>query len=744
MPTGQVNTVLGFIRNLSEADATRKLPDRELVRQFASRRDDAAFRALVRRHGAMVFRLCSRVLQSNQDAEDVFQATFLVLAKKAGAVQRRDSIGSWLYGVAFRLATKMKTAAARRRTKEARAEAKHQQDVLAAISAREAQDMLDQELARLPDKYRAPLILCCVEGLARDEAAHQLAWPLRAVKNRLEQARLLLRARLARRGLTLSGALLLSVLCEQVGKAALSGGLIRSTVKAATTVAAGGAATSIVSPKVAALTEGALQAMCVTNLKMAAILFSAIAAIGIGTACIVNHGQAYGPFVRQVAQAESNADPGKAKKQDDGTKKPASVLVQPKKLLEESFQATGRMTYPTDRMVLLLSIARARARVGDQPGVAKAIEEALRIAGSLRDEDRPPISKSHSLTSIAVAQSEVGDFAGARKTIEQITGLDGETDIALAALAEHQARTGDIKGAVRTASAIRQDAQKTYALKGIVTRQAEASDVKGALATARTIKEDLKRVEALVAVARVQFRKGEAAAAKERFLEARQVADNTKSGLTGQEPTLALLEVADALAEIGDKQGALRITKEVQDSKVLPAPTDPLQSTGHWRLALVQCKAGDFKGARRTAESIEDRGMQSRTWYHIALVQMKAGDVAAGTKTIEMVSEDWQKSYLQMELAKALARKGDREGASAAFQQALSFVERDPEPPHPRLTKLLHLKWLVKEQALAGHEKEAMTWIESQTSPELRAAALLGLAKGLLDRDKETNKGRDK
>src|SRR5262249_12651171 len=161
----------------------------------------------VRRHGPMVLRLCLRVLRCQADAEDAFQATFLALARQAGSLRRPDSVGSWLYGAAHRLALKANTDAARRRLHEGRAPERPAADPLREISAREAQALLDQELARLPDRYRAPLVLCCLEGLARDEAARRLGWPAKTVKSRLEQARELLRTRLVARGLTLSGAL---------------------------------------------------------------------------------------------------------------------------------------------------------------------------------------------------------------------------------------------------------------------------------------------------------------------------------------------------------------------------------------------------------------------------------------------------------------------------------------------------------------------------------------------------------
>src|SRR5262249_7663393 len=139
---------------------------------------------------------------------DAFQATFLVLACKASSVRSAELVSSWLYGVAHRTALKARTTAARRRSREAMAPAREPPEPPTDLAQRARQLGIDQELARLPEKIRAPLLLCCLEGLGRDKAAEQLGWPASVVKSRLEQARELLRARLADRGLELPAGLL--------------------------------------------------------------------------------------------------------------------------------------------------------------------------------------------------------------------------------------------------------------------------------------------------------------------------------------------------------------------------------------------------------------------------------------------------------------------------------------------------------------------------------------------------------
>jgi RNA polymerase sigma factor (sigma-70 family) len=290
----RANSVLRYIRGLAAAQCPRDLADQELLDRFVTRRDEAAYAALVRRHGPMVLRLCLRILQNEHDAEDAFQATFLVLLRRAASLLPQESLGGWLYCVAYRVAQKARIDAARRRKYEGRADVTQVADPLGQISLREAQDFLDKELARLPDKLRAPLVLCYLEGLTRDEAAKQLGLPPSTLKSRLEQARERLRARLASRGPALAGAPVASTFSEGTASAVLPSVLLDSTVYSAIAVAAGGTMASVAPAPVAALAEGVLKAMFMTKLKIAMAVLLAL--VGFGT-------------VVKIAQVHA-ADPG--------------------------------------------------------------------------------------------------------------------------------------------------------------------------------------------------------------------------------------------------------------------------------------------------------------------------------------------------------------------------------------------------------------------------------------------------
>jgi RNA polymerase sigma factor (sigma-70 family) len=277
MPNRRTPTVLPYLRKLA-ARLDDAASDRELLRRFQAERDEGAFAEIVRRHQPMLLRVCRRVLSDGHDAEDVCQAAFLVLAKRASAVRWHDSVAGWLYRAARRLALKLQRADCRRRRYEARAQHRPPADEPpAALAARELQGVLDSELGRLPEKYRAPILLCCLEGRTRDEAARFLGWPLAAVKNRLEQGRARLRRRLARRGVTLGAALTSAWLTEGPALARCAPAATR-TARFALSVRSGQAKVSAMVPaRVARLAEGVARTMFLTQLKVAAAALALVA-----------------------------------------------------------------------------------------------------------------------------------------------------------------------------------------------------------------------------------------------------------------------------------------------------------------------------------------------------------------------------------------------------------------------------------------------------------------------------------
>jgi RNA polymerase sigma factor (sigma-70 family) len=177
--------VIGYIRRVAGPGDPGTPTDGRLLERFVRNKDESAFQALLQRHGAMVLGVCRRVLGDVHDAEDAFQATFLVLVRKARSIGKADSVGSWLYGVAYRTALKARADAARRRIHERQGGEMSNSDPLADVAWRDLRAVLDEELGRLPEKYKAPLVLCYLEGKTNEEAAQLLGWTKGTVSGRL-------------------------------------------------------------------------------------------------------------------------------------------------------------------------------------------------------------------------------------------------------------------------------------------------------------------------------------------------------------------------------------------------------------------------------------------------------------------------------------------------------------------------------------------------------------------------------
>lgn len=240
--------------------------DGQLLEDYISRRDEAALAALVFRHGPMVWGVCRRVLSNYHDAEDAFQATFLVLVRKASSIASRELLANWLYGVAYQTGLKARATAAKRKGRETQVKDMPDSAVIQQAVWHDLQPLLDEELSRLSDKYRAVIVLCDLEGKTRKEAAELIGCPEGTVAGRLARARVMLAKRLAHRGVTLSGGALAVVLAEKVASAGVPTSIVSSTIKAASLFAAAQTA-GVISARVAALTEGVVKAMFPTKIK---------------------------------------------------------------------------------------------------------------------------------------------------------------------------------------------------------------------------------------------------------------------------------------------------------------------------------------------------------------------------------------------------------------------------------------------------------------------------------------------
>jgi RNA polymerase sigma factor (sigma-70 family) len=295
MASIQRGGVLRQVERLFGDGTIAGLSEGQLLERFLGRGDEAAFAAIVARHGPMVLAVCRRVLTDEADAEDAFQATFLVLVRRGRAIRNRESLASWLHGVAQRVAARARLEAARRR----RIEGRGAMDPSESVAATEPDDLapaIHEELAALPEKYRAPVVLCYLEGLSHDEAAQALGWPIGTVKGRLARARDALRGRLERRGIAVAGgALVAAISARGAASAVVPPELADETIRAAALVAAGkGAAAGAFSARVATLAEGVVKTMILAQWKSilpAALVAAGVVATGVGARAYQGSGE---------------------------------------------------------------------------------------------------------------------------------------------------------------------------------------------------------------------------------------------------------------------------------------------------------------------------------------------------------------------------------------------------------------------------------------------------------------------
>jgi RNA polymerase sigma factor (sigma-70 family) len=365
MATQHISEVLQHLRRAVLLRDGASLTDGQLLERFLNIRDQSALAVLVRRHGPMVWGVCRRVLSNHQDAEDAFQATFVVLLRKAAAIVPREMVANWLYGVAHQTALKARATAARRHLRERQVsvmpEPASEPDVW-----NDLEPLLDRELSRLPEKYRAVLVLCDLEGRTRKEAARQLGCPEGTVASRLASALKLLARRLGQHGVVVVAGTLGTVLSQKT--LAVPDGALAATVKAITCLAAGQLQqTALVSPTVAALSQGVIKNMLLTRLgRLTAMV------LVLGTLALAGGHQHRA--VAQTGQAEQRQVPGRPAAGDvpkaDAIKSQLDVLQGTWTLV--SREAKGEKTPQEDLQKWQLTIKGKRWTMRYPDGVMRA------------------------------------------------------------------------------------------------------------------------------------------------------------------------------------------------------------------------------------------------------------------------------------------------------------------------------------------------------------------------------------
>jgi RNA polymerase sigma factor (sigma-70 family) len=411
----------GDLETLFGEGPSSRLGDGELLGRFLDRRDESserAFEALVARHGPTVYRVCRQVLGDSHEAHDAFQATFLVLARRTVSVRDRDSVGSWLYGVSLRVAARARAGLIRRRAREQSAG----DDLDAMESAESAStssqgldaELVHREIGRLAEKYRAPVVLCYLEGLTHDEAAVRLNWPVGTVRSRLARARDQLRDRLARRGLAAPAGL--GSLAAWLGtggdataqaaglkSAHLPRDLVSSTVRAAAQFADGKTASfALFSATSLALTKGVLNSMVLENIAMAAwaLLPAGIVAFAAGTMLGQEPAKKFKPDLAPTPVAEAE----KPKILVDPLEQELLRAALARLEAQRTYYEEGRITI--DRLIMaseqVMEVERSVSRT-----------DAERLAAIQRHLDRLRAIKEREKGELAVGRGTAADLAEA-------------------------------------------------------------------------------------------------------------------------------------------------------------------------------------------------------------------------------------------------------------------------------------------------------------------------------------------
>jgi RNA polymerase sigma factor (sigma-70 family) len=422
------------------------LTDAQLLQEYLHHREEAALAALVRRHGPMVWGVCRRVLHNYHDAEDAFQATFLVFVRKATSLASPELLANWLYGVAHQTALKARATVAKRHSRERQVKEMPEPAVSENNLWNDLQPLLDQELSRLPDKYRSAIVLCDLEGKTRKEAARQLGVPEGTVAARLARGRKMLAQRLAKHGLALSAGSLAAILAQQTASASVPSVVVGSTIKAAALIAAGqAAAAGAISVQAVALMEGVLKTMFLTKLKIVTTIVLGMGLLGISWGLYPTRAAAP-PEAQQEAFLPPPSEPaaevkegGDASKDGKDEKKvrlpkgpaPAQVLV--------SLDKDGKLMVKADQIVALkvsppLRAAQAAVPIprGPQPGPHVAIKVIDRGLGQMAFRPRQgPFELSYDLKEV-----QVFDTKGKEVGKKELAKLLKEETVAVASFGD--------------------------------------------------------------------------------------------------------------------------------------------------------------------------------------------------------------------------------------------------------------------------------------------------------------------
>lgn len=410
MSRSPIRNVLHYLHQMVDPQAGAESADRQLLARFVNQRDEFAFEALVRRHGPMVLAVCRRLLSDADDAEDAFQATFLIFVRKAATIARPDQLAGWLHGVATRVAGKARQQRLRRPLAPLDQEPSAEEPAMDDVMRRELATALDEEVARLPAPYQMPFILCHLSGRSNEEAARELGCPTGTIYSRLARAREILRERLARRGLVWSTATLAVALTSHAAPAAVPPALLQHTVSSGMLLAAGQTlAAGAVSGSTLTLMEATLRTMYLSKLKSVAMIALVLAVSGTGLGLAAYHAFPPAGAAEPVAAADKPEKPAPEKPAPDPNEKlrqEVKTLQERIKAVQERQQLEAELKRLREQIAILEGKPIADGKLPQVTYQGKTVDHWLQ---TVRDCD--PTTRITALRALGTIGDELGEDA---------------------------------------------------------------------------------------------------------------------------------------------------------------------------------------------------------------------------------------------------------------------------------------------------------------------------------------------
>jgi RNA polymerase sigma factor (sigma-70 family) len=781
----QINEVVNSLRRAALRQEEGGLTDGQLLARFIERREPAAIAALVQRHGPMVWGVCRRILRNHHDAEDAFQATFLVLFRKAVSIRQREMMANWLYSVARQTAMKAGAMIAKRRTREKQGTAMPEPQAPEQDTQNDLQLLLDQELSRLPDKYRVAIVLCDLEGKTRREAARQLGLPEGTLAGRLTRGRAMLARRLARRGLAVSGGALAAVFSQEAASAGVAISVVASTIKAVSLFAAGqAAATGAIPVHVTALAEGVLKTMLLAKLRIPLTVVLAFALAGTGVAYRFVPTQAAGA---QPSPQQDHPVPGgqAAASLQPGAEKTAAVRGQEflnDALKEFEAAADEAPGDPALRHRLLADMAGLQAQLGDRDAAKKLFAQASDMVAAIHESQQ-----AQEWQWLAGEAARAGEVDVAIAVALRIPKGKQDRDTAFQEVATALAGKRLEKEALRVAALVEDEEMKSWVgtklLEELALAYAAAGNIPEALRVVERMKDPSSQVTALLGridlnmsydypvdpaaqgVARLQAKAGDKALARKTLQRAADLIASLPEDKTPRR-ALALTQLACAQARLGEFAPARETAERIQHEtgKAIARATLVRQLSGAGRakeampeidglpvgttkvhaltqLGAGQAEAGDQKSARASfhqahllIEKLQGEAERMSQGVILATVRAEAGDYEGAIQTAETYFPKYTLGYAN--IAFAHAKAGDFTGALEVAEKLKNRVVRlrPGVPPRqvPDWWKLKILQATAELQAQRGDSKAALEWIGRLDSHLAHAYALTGLAEGIV------------